>query len=278
MKFTREFKGLFVTAVVAAFLVSPIQSASADNNPADTKYHNSIVKSYDTSLYTQLVAFNELQSQPGYTAERNSKQYAAWKKKALVLLNKIKASAQLMGKGAAGPSYAKSHPLAKAASAEHIKWVNSMIKYLNIKVLKDSDNAKIEALGTSANESLKTWSAQYQIDLDYANIQIPAGSPTISFNTFTNTDTNVKSLQAFLSDNSGFYQSRWFITEYSIEWYYKDLAGTPITSTAKITDPTQQTMVQLDGVYSGDVVGIKVMAKNEKGSGPWSALTVTTVI
>jgi hypothetical protein len=85
-------------------------------------------------------------------------------------------------------------------------------------------------------------------------------------------------MQATITDSSTFSQSRLYISEYLVEWYYKDANSSPITNSAKVEDLTKPLMFQLDGVITGDKVYFKVAAKNAMGQGPWSSLFSTTVL
>jgi hypothetical protein len=257
----------------------PLQGSVAANNPLDTQYEVSMTAAYENALYTQLNTYNSLTADGSAAAKPTSSKYKAWKSKMLKVLNQIKVSSKKFAEIPASPGYVSSQALAVAADGERQKWIPIALAYMQkSNKVTAKDRAKMDGATNKANDSLVGWSTQYQKDMDLANLIAPATAPLVSFNTNTNTDTGLKSLQATIIDSSVFAQSRMFITEYSVEWYYKDANSSPITNSAKVEDLTKPLMFQLDGVITGDKVYFKVAAKNAMGQGPWSSLFSTTVL
>jgi hypothetical protein len=256
----------------------PLQTASADNDPADTQYSTAMSAAYDNALYGQLNTYSTLSADSTAGLKRTSSKFKLWKLKVVKVVNQIKVSSKKFAEISASPGYVSSQALAVAANVDRQNWASIILAYYQKSKVTIKETTKVDDAAAQANNSLLAWSNQYQKDLDLANLAIPSSAPTVSFNTNTDTDTGLKSLQATTTDTSTFSQSRLYISEYLIEWYYKDANSSPITNSAKVEDLTKPLMFQLDGVLTGDKVFFKVAAKNAMGQGPWSSIFSTTVL
>lgn len=279
MKFKDGSKRFLTTSIVLAFLLVPMQGAIAANDPLDTQYEGSVTAAYANALYVQLNTYNSLTSDSAAATKPTTSKYKAWKSKMLIVLNQIRVSSNRLAEIPASPGYVSSQALAVTANRERQKWIPIAFAYLQkSQKTTNKDRLKLDNASVKANDSLVAWSNLYQKDMDLANLGIPTNAPAVSFNTDTNTDTGLKSLQATITDTSTFSQSRLYISEYVVEWYYKDANSSPITSSAKVADLAKSLMFQLDGVVMGDKVYFKVAAKNAMGQGPWSSLFSTSVL
>jgi hypothetical protein len=279
MAFKDGSKRLFIASIILASVLTPMQGAIAANDPLDTQYEGAMTAAYADALFVQLTAYNALTADSAAAAKPTTSKYKAWKSKMLKVINQIKASSKQFAEIPASPGYVSSRTLAVAANTERQKWIPVALAYLQkSNKVTSKDRIKMDTATNKANDTLVAWSNQYQKDMDFANLAIPATAPAVSFNTHTNTDTGLKSMQATIQNTSMFEQSRMFITEYVVEWYYKDLTTSPIVSAAKVEDLAKAVMFQLDGVTTGDMIYFKVAAKNAMGQGPWSSIFSTPVL
>ena len=271
-------KATLMAAIFLALTFIPIQTAIADNDPADTRYSTAMSAAYDDTLYVQLNDYNTLISDKASLSNRTSKAYKAWNLKLIKFVNQMKISSKKFASIPVSPAYTLSKALAVEADAARQKWLIQVLAYYQKPKVTSKDLALIDKGTTVANDVLVKWSNQYMKDLDLSNLAVPTSAPAISFNTFTDLTSGAKTMQATTMDTATFIQSRLYITEYIVEWYYKDQNSTPIPSTVAIQDLSQTAMFPLGGVTAGDAVFIRIAAKNAKGQGPWSPLFATKVL
>ncbi|MGI9195475.1 MAG: fibronectin type III domain-containing protein [Candidatus Nanopelagicus sp.] len=271
-------KATLMAAIFLALTFIPIQTAIADNDPADTRYSSAMSAAYDDTLYVQLNNYNTLISDKASLSNRTSKPYKAWNLKLIKLVNQMKISSKKFASIPVSPAYTLSKALAVEADAARQKWLIQVLAYYQKPKVTSKDLALIDKGTTAANDVLVKWSNQYMKDYDLSNLAVPTSAPAISFNTFTDLTSGAKTMQATTMDTATFVQSRLYITEYIVEWYYKDQNSTPIPSKVAIQDLSQTAMFPLEGVTAGDTVFIRIAAKNAKGQGPWSPLFATKVL
>ena len=277
-------KRITTVAVFALTLGVGIPTIShADNQPADTSYSGAIETLYSGTFTSAVAAYEKLTTSPAQQLVRTSAKYKAWLNLINASITKVTSSIARVNGLIPSPSYQSSDALLKKYLSDYAAFMSVMKQSFNkpagtTKTATAQLLASQKKLASALTISGGLWATQYATDSSISNLAAPATAPSVTFTSGNDTNTNLFTLFATVSDDSTFSQKALQVTGYVWEWYEGSLTSTPIPGTILVKDiSTSPLVVGLNGIVSGGTYFFRIAAVNPTGQGVWSSYLSTKI-